>query len=96
MRVFACVCVCVCTCAVVPHGRLLEESVDLQHLRVFWFALQLLHLAGSGIKLSLSQHRRKHTDVTTALIRTGPPEARSDLWWQVRARHLREAYGLGC
>lgn len=46
------------TCAVVPHGGLLEEAVDLQHLGVVRFGLQLLHLGGSHIKLSLKQQRK--------------------------------------
>lgn len=56
------------TCAVVPHGGLLEEAVDLQHLRVLRFGLQLLHLDGRRIKLSLKQQRGKYTNFIIALL----------------------------
>lgn len=47
------------TCVDIAHCGLLEQGINLQHLLICWFCLQLLHLSSCCVKLSL-QRRREH------------------------------------
>ena len=38
------------TCVAIADGRLLEESVELEHLVIVWLGLQLLHFVSGCVE----------------------------------------------